>query len=280
MSDNQDRIQKKQSLNPVVKQIIWIGGIALLLTLGITFLFVRPHYVKIQKEITGQKDQIRHDMQTLEIRNAQTIGTLEKKNKELQETVVDLQTTEQKYKYRIHKLNQEMETLNGQIQSLEEEQKDLKKTQVNLESEKSKLETELSKLENEKSDLDDKLRQLKLSSGQMTMQENAVPGMTETEKTDRIPGTEIILHYAKEEESKAKQIMNQLNHLGAHVQLEINKSSEVEKHKNTIYYNKGNETAQSARQIKDLLSGTESLQVVESKVWWFWIDMNKINLWL
>jgi hypothetical protein len=114
----------------------------------------------------------------------------------------------------------------------------------------------------------------------MTMQENAVPGMTETEKTDRIPGTDIILHYANEEESKAKQIMNQLNRLGAHVQLETHKTSEVNKHKNTIYYYKGNEAGQSALQIKNLLSDTESFRIVESKVWWFWIDMNKINLWL
>ena len=279
MSDNQDQ-GRRGSLSPVAKQIMWIGGIALLLTLGITFLIVRPHYVKIQKEITGQKDQIRRDMQKLESRNAQTIGTLEKKNKELQETVASLQTTEQKYRYRIHKLNQEMETLHTQIQSLENEQKNLKTEQVNLEEEKSKLKTELSKLEKEKSDLDNELSQLKLSSGQMTMQEKTALGMDESQKTDRIPGTQIILHYAKEEENKAKQIMNQLKHLGARVQLEIHKTSKDDKHKNTLYYYKGKETAQAVHQIQNALSNVESLKIVESKVWWFWIDMNKMNLWL
>jgi chromosome segregation ATPase len=280
MSNNQDSERKTESPSPVAKQIMWIGGIALLLTLGITFLIVRPHYVKIQKEITGQKEQIQRDMLTLESSNAQTIGTLEKKNKELQETVVNLQTTEQKYRYRIQKLNQEMETLHAQIQSLENAQKDLKTEQTNLEAEKSKLETELTKLEKEKADLNEELKQLKLSSGQMSMQEKAVPGMIMPQKTDRIPDTQIILHYAKEEENKAKQIMDRLHHLGAHVQLEIHKSSEVNKHKNTIYYYKGNETAQEAQQIQNILSDTVSLQMVETKVWWFWIDMNKLNLWL
>jgi chromosome segregation ATPase len=280
ISDNQISQRKTGSPSPVAKQIIWIGGIALLLTLGITFLIVRPHYVKIQKEITGQKDQIRRNMKKLESRNAQTIGTLEKKNKELQETVANLQTTEQKYKYRIHKLNQEMETLHVQIQSLENAQKDLKTTQANLETEKSKLETELSKLEREKTDLDDELRQLRISSGQMTMKEKTRLMNFGDEKSDYIAGSQIILHYAKGEEEKAKQIRNQLTDLGGKVQLKPHKASKVEKHNNTIYYYKGNYGVHAANQIKASLSDIEPLQVVESKVWWFWVDMNKLNLWL
>ena len=278
MSDNQDR--RRRSPSPVAKQIIWIGGVSLLLTLGIIFLIVRPHYVKIQDEITDQKDRIQRDLQTLKSKNTKTINTLEKEKKELQVTVADLQAKQQKYSRRIQKLNQELEKLNAQIQSLENEQTDLKTTQLNLEAEKSNLKMTLSKLEEEKSALDDELRQLRLSSGQMSMEEKTGPGMFESKKMNRISGTQIILHYAKEEEDRANQIMAKLTDLGGRVQLNAHKASEVSKHKNTIYYYKGNETVQVAEQIKESLADTEPLQVVESKVWWFWIDMDKINLWL
>jgi chromosome segregation ATPase len=279
MSDNQDR-RKRRSLSPIYKQIMWTGGIALLLILGITFLIIRPHYVKIQDEITGQRNRIQRDLQTLKRKNTKTINTLENEKKELQETVSNLQTAQQKYRHRIHKLNQEMESLNAQIQSLENEQKDLKTVQADLEAEKSKLKTELSKLEKEKTDLDDELRRLKLPSGQMAAQEKGRPAGIQYEKADYVSGKQIIVHCAKGEEEKVRQIMDQLSRLGARVQLETHKASEVDKHKNTLYYYKGNETAQAAWQIQDSLSEIASLQIVELKVWWFWIDMNKLNLWL
>lgn len=280
MSADQDKKTRGGSLSPVTKQIVQIGGFALLLTLIVTFLIVRPHYLKIQNEMTSEKEQLNENFQAMKRSNSLTISQLQKQKKELQQTVSDLQTAQQKANRRIQKLNGEMETLHAQIQTLEHEQTDLKTTQANLEEEKSKLEETLSELEAEKSALDDQLRQLRISSGRMTMKEKTRPMGIGDEKSDYISGTQITLHYTKGEKEKAKQIMDKLRDLGGRIQLKAHKASEVEKHSNTIYYYKGSQAEHTAHQIQTLLTDIEPIQIVESKVWWFWADMNKLNLWL
>lgn len=281
MADNQNIEGKNPPNSPVAKQIVWIGSIALVLTLAVVFLIIRPHYVKIQNEIASQKDQLRLDMETLKNNDAQTIAVLENENKELEKTIAGLQAAQQKHALRIQQLNQEMETADAHLRSLENEQNDLKVSQKNLEAEKSKLKNALSKTEEEKSALDAELKKLRSAGGQMTVQEEkAMPGMTESWETDRIAGTQIILHYSKEDEDKAKQVMDKLVNMGARIQSKIHKSSKASKLESTICHYKGSQAYQAAVQIKESLADVEPLKLVESKVWWFWIDMNKLNLWL
>jgi uncharacterized glyoxalase superfamily protein PhnB len=280
MQSNQYTERRHRSTSPIAKQIIWTGSVALALILGITFLIVRPHYVKIQNKILSQKEQLQRDMSVMKKNNRKTVATLKTKNKELQKSVAGLQATQKQQNRRIHQLNREIETLNAQIVLLENDQKNLKIVQKNLEAEKSKLKEELSKAEEEKLVLDAELKQLRSASSQVIMHEKMESASTESPETNQIAGTQIVLHYTKEEEAKARLIQERLIKSGADVQLKVHQTFDVKDHRKTICYYGGSQATKAAEQMKVLLADIEPMQVVQSKVWLFWIDMDKINCWL